>query len=116
MTRPTIASGLNDELKGYTQDGAYTLECIYKSQGRAVIVSDEEILEARALMGREGLYTEPAGAAGVAAARKLRLEGVLHKNDVIISLATGSGLKSSIPSGQQEPPTAETIEELLNLL
>lgn len=116
MTRPTIASGLNDELKGYTQDGAYTLECIYKSQGRAVIVSDEEILEARALMGREGLYTEPAGAAGVAAARRLRLEGVLHKNDVIISLATGSGLKSSIPSGQQEPPTAETIEELLNLL
>jgi threonine synthase len=116
MTQGTIASGLNDELKGYTQDGEYTLECIYKSQGRAVIVSDEEILAARSLMGREGLYTEPAGAAGVAAAKKLRAQGILQREDVIVSLATGSGLKSSISNGQQEPPLVDSIEELLSKL
>lgn len=93
MTESTIASGLNDELKGYSRDGEYTLSCIYNSNGQAVVVSDEEILEARNIMGREGLYVEPAAAAGVAGAKIMAKTGKIRKGEVVIAIATGSGLK-----------------------
>jgi len=116
MTKTTIASGLNDELKGYSSDGAYTLSCIYHSNGRAVIVSDEEILAARSIMGKEGLYVEPAAAAGVAGAKILAETGMIKAGEVVISIATGSGLKSSISSKNQPLVLAESIKELLTVI
>jgi len=95
MTKNTIASGLNDELKGYTRDGEYTLSCIYASNGKATAVSDEEIIEARRIMGKEGLYVEPAAAAPVAAAKKMFENGSIKKEETVVVIATGSGLKSS---------------------
>lgn len=116
MTENTIASGLNDELKGYTRDGEYTLSCIYHSNGQAVIVTDEEILAARSIMGREGLYVEPAAAAGAAAAKILAETGKIRAGEVVVSIATGSGLKSSIPSKKHPLVLAESIKELLTVI
>ena len=63
------------------------------SSGKAISVSDKEILEAQAELAHcEGLFVEPASAATFAAARKLRAQGMVDRSDRVVALATGSGL------------------------
>jgi threonine synthase len=70
------------------------LNAIYSSKGTAVSVSDEEILWAQRLIARrEGLFVEPASAAPVAALRRLREEGYLDPEELVVVVATGHGLK-----------------------
>lgn len=70
------------------------LEAVYESGGVAVSVSDEEILQAMKLTAStEGMFICPEGAAVVAAAHKLRKEGILERNEKVVLLNTGSGLK-----------------------
>jgi threonine synthase len=57
-------------------------------------VTDEEILSAyRLLAAREGLFCEPASAAGVAGLIKLHAAGKLDSGQVIVATLTGNGLK-----------------------
>ncbi len=68
---------------------------IHRYEGRAMTVSDQEILDASALLAREtGLFTEPASAAAfagwLAAGRETGPDG-LADDDLV--LLTGSGLK-----------------------
>jgi threonine synthase len=58
------------------------------SRGEVRAVSDEEILDAYALLGqREGIFCEPASAASVAGLLKYRAEGT------VVCVLTGHGLK-----------------------
>ena len=67
---------------------------IRSSEGTAVTVSDDEIIDAIGLLGRnEGIFAEPAAAASVAALRKLAESGNLHRSDRVAVLITGNGLK-----------------------
>jgi threonine synthase len=56
-------------------------------------VSDEVILEHKALVGRLGLGCEPASAASVAGLRVLRREGVIGPDDLVACVLTGHELK-----------------------
>ena len=56
-------------------------------------VSDEEILEHRALAARYGFGCEPASAAGIAGLRKLLDEQVISASDVVVCILTGHELK-----------------------
>ncbi len=56
-------------------------------------VSDEEILEHRALVARYGFGCEPASAAGVAGLRMLMDEGVISKDETVACVLTGHELK-----------------------
>jgi threonine synthase len=56
-------------------------------------VSDEEILEHRALAARYGFGCEPASAAGIAGLRKLLDEQVISPSDVVVCILTGHELK-----------------------
>ncbi|MBI5236736.1 MAG: threonine synthase [Deltaproteobacteria bacterium] len=57
-------------------------------------VTDEDILEAyKLLAGREGLFCEPASAAGLAGAIRMKKEGVLNDGDTVVCTLTGHGLK-----------------------
>lgn len=70
------------------------LEAVRASGGTAVAVSDPEILAAVQEAGRlEGTFLCPEGAALVAAARRLRQAGALARNDRVVLLNTGTGLK-----------------------
>lgn len=70
------------------------LRAIYESEGTALTVSDDEILEAQSLLARlEGLFVEPASAASIAGLKKLREEGYLSRGDVVVCVTTGHGLK-----------------------
>jgi threonine synthase len=56
-------------------------------------VTDDEILEHRALVARYGFGCEPASAASVAGLRKLLEEQVISKDESVVCILTGHELK-----------------------
>jgi threonine synthase len=68
---------------------------IQESRGLTLTVTDQEILEAQALLaGRTGIFTEPAGAAALAGLVKLQAgPDRLATVGPVVILATGHGLK-----------------------
>ena len=72
-----------------------------ESDGVAVNVSDGEILEAMRLLGRtQGVFGEPAGAAGTAGVKKAVELGLIPAGSTVVSIVTGNGLKD-VQSGIQ---------------
>jgi threonine synthase len=65
-----------------------------ESEGVIEAVTDEEILDAyRILAAEEGLFCEPASAAGIAGLIKRHAAGQLDAGQTIVCTLTGSGLK-----------------------
>lgn len=65
-----------------------------ESGGIIDTVSDDEILDAYRLMAAgEGIFCEPASAAGVAGLIKLHRNGLELENQSVVCIITGSGLK-----------------------
>jgi threonine synthase len=62
-------------------------------QGVVQTVSDQEIMDAKAWVGAGGLGCEPASAASVAGARRLREAGVMAPSDRVVCVLTGHQLK-----------------------
>jgi threonine synthase len=70
------------------------LRALRESGGTAIAVSDREIMEAAALLGRtQGLFACPEGAATVAAFERLRDEGWIGAEETVVLFNTGTGLK-----------------------
>ena len=87
----TIASGLRVP-KSFADH--LILQNIYDSQGTAVAVSDESILESqKQLAGMEGIFAAPEGAATLAALKELIRQGWVRPEENIVLFNTGSGLK-----------------------
>jgi threonine synthase len=71
------------------------LRAVRESNGRALTVSDAEMVEAaRMLAATEGIVAGLEGAAPVAAYRKLLATGLLQPEEVVVLFNTGSGLLS----------------------
>jgi threonine synthase len=80
------------------------LNAIRESRGTADTVTDEEILVAQKMLARvEGLFVEPASASAIAGLIKLVKEGVIDKDERVVCVTTGHGLK--------DPDTAVKISE-----
>jgi threonine synthase len=87
----TIASGLRVP-KSFADH--LILQDIYDSEGTAVAVSDEAILESQKQLARmEGIFAAPEGAATLAALKVLIKQGWVHREEHIVLFNTGSGLK-----------------------
>ena len=56
-------------------------------------VTDEQMLDAKAQVGANGLGCEPASAASVAGAKLLREEGVIEPSERVVCILTGHQLK-----------------------
>jgi threonine synthase len=70
------------------------LQAVRESGGTAVAVPDEEILaEVTALAADEGTWVCPEGAACFVAARRLRASGWIGRDEEVVVLNTGTGLK-----------------------
>jgi hypothetical protein len=96
-------------------DGEAALSAIYESGGVAEKTTDEEIIEAMRLMAQnEGVFAEPAGAAPLAAVKKLRDKGIIGSDETVVVVATGHGLKdlNAVVSNVKRPPILESEEEL----
>lgn len=72
------------------------VKTIRDSKGLAAIVSDTEIIKAQKLLGKKGLYTEPASAAAVAGVKSLVDQGKIGKDERIVAVLTSSGLKDPV--------------------
>jgi threonine synthase len=74
-----------------------------ESGGLIEAVSDDEILDAqRAIATLEGIFCEPASAAGVAGVRRLAQEQRLDRSDTVVCVLTGHGLKDpDIMAGEE---------------
>jgi threonine synthase len=65
-----------------------------ESGGAIEAVSDEEILKMQLAVARlEGIFCEPASAAGVAGVARLAREERLHRSEGVVCILTGHGLK-----------------------
>ena len=58
-------------------------------------VSDQEIIDAKAIVGRGGLGCEPASAASVAGTKKLVESGIIAKDARVVCIITGHQLKAA---------------------
>jgi threonine synthase len=105
---------------GDPADGYFAAKVIRESGGWAEDVSDGEIAEAMALLGRtEGIFTETAGGVTVAVARKLIEQGRLPRHEEIVLCITGNGLKTqdAVADCLEEPAViAPSLEEFSGLL
>lgn len=75
--------------------------------------SDQEILDAKAKVGAGGLGCEPASAASVAGARKLRHEGVIAPSDRVVCILTGHALKDPTATVAYHSADQRTFDEVL---
>jgi len=76
-------------------DGVYALRRIRMSEGYAEDPCDEEIVDCiRLLAETEGIFTEPAGAAPIAALRRLVEQGKIDSDEKVVCFVTGNGLKT----------------------
>ena len=93
-----------------------TLRAIRESGGTAISVSDDEILRAQEILARvEGIFVEPASAASLAGLKKLVFEGEVEKDETVVCIATGHGLKdpsvvtSRISLPEPVPPNMDEV-------
>ena len=79
---------------GVPRNADKALMAIRESNGIAVNMSDAEIMAAQQLLGRAcGVFGEPAGVTGTAGVKKLCEQGILGREDTVVSVVTGNGLK-----------------------
>jgi len=72
------------------------LSAIEKSNGLALSVSDQEIFAAEQSIARlEGIFAEPASSGTIAALKKAREKSIIERDESVICLITGSGLKAT---------------------
>ncbi len=88
----TIADGIS---VGLPRNGAMAVQHIRASNGFGITVSDEEIVAAEKELARlTGVFAEPSGAASYAGLLRLLDEGKIARDERVVLLVTGSGLKS----------------------
>src|SRR5829696_6486467 len=63
--------------------------------GSVTTVTEQEIADAKAVIGRDGIGCEPASATTVAGIQKLVSDGVIRKNESVVAVLTGHLLKDT---------------------
>jgi threonine synthase len=88
------------------------LRVLAETQGMVLTVTEQEIADAKAVIGRDGIGCEPASATTVAGIRRLVADGRIRKGESVVAVLTGHLLKDTdytakYHTGQlQEPPGA----------
>ena len=96
--------------------GKKALKAMYDTGGYCTSVTDGEILAAQKLLGRkEGIGVEPASAASVAGARKLREMGIIDKNERVVCICTGNALKDPDTIISSSEPPVRCSKDLLSI-
>ena len=88
----TIAKSLSI---GNPADGWYALSAIRSSGGSCAAVTDDEIVEGIRLLARtEGIFAETAGGVTIATLAKMAADGRVRRDERVVALVTGHGLKT----------------------
>lgn len=70
-----------------------SLRSVLRSHGEIISVSEAEIADAKAMIGRDGIGCEPASATTVAGIRRLTAAGLIRKDESVVAVLTGHVLK-----------------------
>jgi len=76
-------------------------------------VTDQEMLDAKAQVGAGGLGCEPASAASVAGAKKLREEGIISADERVVCILTGHLLKDPTATVAYHTTDQELFNDVL---
>jgi threonine synthase len=71
------------------------LRVLAETRGMALTVTEQEIADAKAMIGRDGIGCEPASATTVAGIRRLVADGRVRKNESVVAVLTGHLLKDT---------------------
>ena len=100
--------------------GEQALQAAEQSGGQIIAISDDEILAMQRRLASEGVWVEPASAAGLAGLAHQARAGVLRlAGQLVVGVCTGHGLKDpDIITRHMEtplalPPTLEALEEAI---
>jgi threonine synthase len=101
--------------------GEQALQAAEESQGRIIAVSDEEILDMQKALARlEGIWVEPASAAGLAGlAAEVGAARLEVRAKRVVAVCTGHGLKDpdivtrEMSSPKIVPPKLDALEEVI---
>ncbi len=66
-----------------------------ETEGKVLTVTEQEIADAKAVIGRDGIGCEPASATTVAGIRKLRADGTIRSEESVVAVLTGHVLKDT---------------------
>jgi threonine synthase len=71
------------------------LKTLRFTNGLAIDVTDDEIAEAKSVIGRDGIGCEPASATTLAGARMLARDGTIQRDASVVAILTGHVLKDT---------------------
>jgi threonine synthase len=71
------------------------LRAVLESDGNVLSVSEQEIADAKAIIGRDGVGCEPASATTVAGIKRLVASGVIGSETDVVAVLTGHILKDT---------------------
>jgi len=112
---PTVALSIGGGRSTYQ-----ALRALQDTDGRAVTVTDEELLSWQRELGRrEGIYAEASSLASVAALARLRKDDRLLGSAVAVAVITATGLKDPGAGGTADDtpviePTLESLSKALS--
>ncbi len=99
---------------GVPRDQIKALRAARASGGTFVAVTDEEIFAAQRLLARQaGIFAEPAGVAGLAGLLKTLETGQVGRDETVVVLVTGHGLKDVDAALQAAQGTLHPMEPTL---
>ena len=116
VSASTLADSISVDLP---RDGLRALRAATQTDGAYIRVSDEAIVSAIAHLGTVGVFAEPAGAAAYAGVLSALDEGQITKDDAVLAVNTGSGLKdvnAAMQAVRQAPiikPNLDAVKEVL---
>ncbi|MEW6279529.1 MAG: threonine synthase [Candidatus Eremiobacterota bacterium] len=94
VAEPQAATMADSICVGYPRAAAQALRAVRESAGDFVVVTDAAIMEAQTRLARgTGVFAEPAGAAAAAGLFRLVEEGRIGRDERVVVVVTGSGLK-----------------------
>jgi len=106
----TIASAIEINRPVNLTKALRALDCC---NGLVREANDQEILDAKAKVGAGGLGCEPASAASVAGARKLRQEGIIEPGERVVCILTGHQLKDPTATVAYHSTDQKTFDDVL---
>lgn len=117
---PVSATTLADSISvNMPSDGLRALRAATQTDGAYIAVEDQAILEAISDLGKVGIFAEPAGSTALAGLKKALMDGLVNKDEPVLVLNTGSGLKDVKAARQaagEAPVIKPVLEEVKKLL
>lgn len=102
--------------------GLRVLRLLHESRGTVETVDDREMLQAQSLLAKtEGIFAEPGGASSIAGLKKLVEHGWLERDETVVAVITGAGIKdvksaSSIVRPPYEVSSNDALKRLVPTL